>query len=90
VCTRELNNSSDRYAVAVKKGGTIVGHLPRKITRLCCLFLRHGGTINCEVSGKRRYSSDLVQGGLEVPCKLFFSGDTGLMNKLKKLRKSLM
>ena len=30
-CSREPTNASDRYAVAVIKGGTTIGHLPRKI-----------------------------------------------------------
>ena len=28
ICEREPNNASDRYAIAVKRKGTIVGHLP--------------------------------------------------------------
>ena len=27
ICERELHNGRDRYAVAVKKSGTIIGHL---------------------------------------------------------------
>ena len=30
MCEREPHNALDRYAVAVKKTGTIIGHLPRK------------------------------------------------------------
>ena len=77
VCEREPDNASDRYAVAVKREGTIVGHLPRKITRVCSLFLRLGSSITCTVISHRRYSSDLPQGGLEVPCMLTsVQGDT--------------
>ena len=36
-------NASDQYAVAVKKGTTI-GHLPQKVSRVCSLFLRWGGS----------------------------------------------
>ena len=32
-CQRERGNSSDLYAVAVLKDRTIVGHLPRKMTK---------------------------------------------------------
>ena len=39
ICEREPDNASDRYAVAVKTEGTIVGHLPRKMMRVCLLFL---------------------------------------------------
>ena len=40
---REPTNSQDRYAVAVKKNGTVIGHLPQKASRVCLLFLRRGG-----------------------------------------------
>ena len=44
VCEREPKLSSDRYAVAVKNEGTIIEHLPRKLSRVCLLFLRRGST----------------------------------------------
>ena len=87
-CERELHNGSDRYAVAVKKDGTIIGHLPRKISRACLLFSRRGNTITCRVTGHRRYSADLTQGGLEVPCILRFEGEEKEIAKLKKFVKS--
>ena len=74
-CEVESGNASDPYAVAVKEGSTIVGHVPRAISAVCNLFLRRGGTIVCHVNGTKRYSADLVQGGLEIPCKLVFTGD---------------
>ena len=33
----------------------------------------------------RRYSADLLQGGLEIPCKLIFRGDKEEIAKVKKL-----
>ena len=33
-CQREPAKSQDRYAVAVKKNGTIIGHLPRRISKV--------------------------------------------------------
>jgi len=40
-----------------------------------------GGVITASVTGPHRYSADLVQGGLEVPCKyIFTSGE----NSVKK------
>ena len=53
VCERQLSNLKDRYAVAVIEHGTVVGHLPRKVSKLCSLFLRRGGIINCVVTGRR-------------------------------------
>ena len=89
-CYRELGNSHDPYAVAVKKfiagEQKVVGHIPRRISAICSLFIRTGGDIHCQVSGDRRYSSDLLQGGLEIPAVLFFTAakrDEG--QKTKKL-----
>ena len=82
---RELHNVVDRYAVAVTKdSGETVGHLPRKISRLCSMFIEQGGDITCVVVGNRRYSSDFVQGGLEIPCTLIFRGKEKLLLQLKK------
>ncbi len=50
---------ADRYAVAVLKQGTAIGHLPRKISKVCSLFLRRRGSIRCTVTGSRRHPSDL-------------------------------
>ena len=85
MCVRETHNAQDRYAVAVKKSQTVVGHLPRKISRVCSLFLRRGGVIECTVTGKQRYSVDLPQGGLEISCSLLFMATHQELSKLKKL-----
>ena len=64
-CEQEPRNRVDRYAVVVKKNGTVIGHIRRRMRCVCSLFLRRGGDIHCTVTGRRRYSSDLPQGGLE-------------------------
>ena len=46
-----------------------------KISKICSLFLRREGSIYCTVSGGRRYSGDLPQEGLEIPCKLHFKAN---------------
>ena len=50
-CVREEDNNEDRYAVAVMKASTTVGHLPRRISSLCSVFIRKGGIISCCVTG---------------------------------------
>lgn len=85
ICRREPTNSADRYAVAVLKEEMIIGHLPRKMSKVCSLFLRRGGSIRCKVTSGRRYSSDLPQGGLEIPCSLLFTGDRKEIMKLRKV-----
>ena len=75
-CQREIGNSHDPLAVAVVKQmdglDTIVGHVSRRISASCNAFIRRRGIIQCTVTGSRRYNIDLIQGGLEVPCKLRF------------------
>ena len=54
VCERELRNVEDCYAIAVTKDETVIGHLPRNLSRVCslftCVFIRRGGTIDCTVT----------------------------------------
>ena len=56
----EPDNTHDTHAVAVKRvqdqGGMpqIVGHVPLTLSRVFHLFLKHGGQISVEVTGKRR------------------------------------
>ena len=92
-CEREVGNSHDPMSVAVKKlidgESTIVGHVPRRISPLCSAFIRKGGSITCIVDGPRRYSADLPQGGLELPCKLMFIAPNLLeCKKMEKLVRS--
>ena len=48
------------------------------------MFLgKSGSSITCKVTGSRRYSSDLPQGGLEVPCTLEFKGNEVNIDKVK-------
>ena len=52
------------------------------------MFLQTGDIIKCTVIRNRQYSTDLVQGGLEVPCKLKFTGDDKHIEKVNKLIKA--
>ena len=63
------------------KDETVVGHIPKKIPSICSLYLRRGGSIICRVTGSRRYSEDLIQGRLKIPCVLIFKGGITLMTK---------
>ena len=90
VCARDPTNPRDPFAVAVVKFHQTVGHVPLKISSLCSMFLRHGGTIMCKITGRRQYTRDLAQGGLEIPCTLRFEGCLKDITKVERLvRKSL-
>ena len=86
-CVRETENHRDPFAVAKARSGVTVRHIPRKISSTCSMFLRRGGMINCRVKGERRYSEDLSQRGLEVPCILLLRGASRDIEKVKKLLK---
>ena len=49
------------------------------------MFLLRGGTITCRVTASRRYSGDLPQGGLEIPCLLTFKGTMKDIAKIIRL-----
>ena len=64
-CCRELTNVHDPFAVKVMKADAYVGHLPKKISSTCSLFIMKGGVISCKVTDpNRKYLRDLAQGGL--------------------------
>ena len=85
-CERESHNVEDCYVVAIKKIEGIIEHLPQNLSRVCSLFIRQGG-IECTITGARRYSADLPQGGLEIPRLLLFKASPKEVKKLKKLWK---
>ena len=85
VCERDASNTVDSYAVAVVSGTNVIGHVPRKISACCALFLRAKGSITCTIQGGKRYSRDLPQGGLEVPCVFKFRGDSSTIAKIRKV-----
>jgi len=60
-CEREARNP-------LRKDSVTVGHVPRTISCIFTLFLRCGGVIVSTITGPRKHSDDLPQGGLELPC----------------------
>ena len=77
-------NPSDLYAVTMLHGGVVIGHVLQIISAACSAFIRRGGVASCEVTGAK-YSVDLSQGGMEVPCKLTFTAPSKEIDKLHKL-----
>ena len=86
ICETETNNAHDRFAVSVMKDDAIIGHVPRRFSSVCSIFLRKGGDLSCEIMGTKRYSSDLPQGGMEIPCIYVFRGNETDVAKVKKFK----
>ena len=77
VVLHESSNDNDRHAMAIycdEDPGVIVGHLPREISKTCHYFTRHEGKISGEVTRRRIHSE--VAGGMEIPCRLMFTGSS--------------
>ena len=83
VRTREEENLQDHYVVTALKHDEIIGYLPKTISTISSLFITCGSSIQCEVTYHRRYSRDLPQGGMDVPCKLHFYADGSELKKVK-------
>ena len=46
-CVKECQkNASDQYAMAVKKEGTIIGHLPKKLSQVCSMHGKFPDLLN--------------------------------------------
>ena len=78
-CPRNKTWSSCRRYIRYRgyKQRKTVGHVPKFLTKLTFFFLKNGGKLHITVTGPRRYSTDLKQGGLEAPADYCFT----LLNK---------
>ena len=74
----------DKYSIAVLDNGQTIGHVPKFLSQLVFFFLKYEGTLSIKVTGERRFSFDLPQGGMEIPadfhlqnsqCKTFQSNE---------------
>ena len=76
----------NNYAIAlINSESDAVGHLPKFMSKLAHFFVKHAGKIGCEITGSKRYSSDLVQGGLEIPAKVIFqNSNEKVIEEMKK------
>ena len=64
---------ADNYSIAVINNGKTDGHVPKFLMKLTFFFLKNGGKLHITVTGPRRYSVDLKQGGLELPADFRFT-----------------
>ena len=89
---REPDNPEDKCAVCVKKNDRIIGHLPLgksgNFDKTIFYFLRTDKYSLCGVAitGKPVNLGDGA--GLQVPCKLKFTGRSQFVNVLEKTLKS--
>lgn len=76
----EVSNREDQYAVAILKDNNTVGHVPHELSRTLYFFLRRGGSIECSITGHRKFGI-----GPEVPCTYKVYGEEKYVNRLVTL-----
>ena len=72
-CYHKKNNAFDRFAIMVceiRKDETVIGHLPMEISRVTKFFIDRGGSIIAELTSDHYRRSPLIQGGIEITCKV--------------------
>ena len=75
-CSYEVGNLFDPFAIKVcKSDGEIVGHLPMEISRITKFLLDRGFAASLTLTSMHYRRSPLVQGGLEIPCKVRIAMD---------------
>ena len=74
VCQFENGNSYDMFAIKTcDQRGTMVGHLPREVSRITNFIIDCGATISVMLTGTHYRRSPVVIGGLEIPRKVSVS-----------------
>ena len=71
-CYHERNNPFDRFAIkccVIGKEEPVV-HLPKEISRVTNFFLDRGASVIVQLTSDHYRRSPLVQGGIEIPCKV--------------------
>ena len=72
-CVYEYNNPFDVFAIKTCVQGEedkTIGHLPREISRATYFLLLRGAEVTARIATEKYRRSPLVQGGLEIGCKL--------------------
>ena len=71
-CFFEEDNQFDSFAIKVCDIGktAAVGHLPREISRATKFFIDRGGRLSVTLTSENYRRSPLVQGGMEIGCKV--------------------
>ena len=83
IAEKQPDNKYDPYAVAVKKEGVVIGHLPRDERHVIFFFLQTDYTAKCiaTITGNPVNLGDKL--GQKVPCRLRLSGRKEYIEVLK-------
>ena len=82
-CYHEPGNPFDFFAIKTCSQGNqqSVGHLPREISRLTKFILDRGTEVKAKLTSNHYCSSPIIQGGLEIPCKVSIKMPATMLNR---------
>ena len=64
-------NAFDVFTIKTcKEDGAIVGHIPRELSKVIKFLLDRGAKMSAVLTSVHYRRSPLVQGGMEIPCKV--------------------
>ena len=71
-CFRKKNNAFGRFATKTceMRNETPVGHLPMEISGDTKFLIDRGANVTAKVTSDHYRRSPLIQGGIEIPCKV--------------------
>ena len=71
-CYHQFENTFNMFAIKTcKSNGQIVGHLPMEVSRVTKFLLDRSAVVQATLSTPHYRGSSLVQGELEIACKVF-------------------
>ena len=83
----EFEKTFDMFAIKTcKSNAQIVGHLPREVSRVTKFLLDRGAVVQATRSTTHYRRSPLVQGGLEIACKVSVMMPGAIKNHLLMYR----
>ena len=64
----------------MKDKDVTVEHVPKFLSKITYFYLKHGGDILVKIIGKKQFSKDLPQGGMELPVLYVFKSTNLVMH----------
>jgi len=91
-CFYESGNVFDPFAVKVceENCDKTIGHLPREISRITKFILDRGAIVTVQLTSNHYRRSPLVQGGLEIKCKISVKTHVTFNKKVLERYRSLV
>ena len=82
-CYHEPRNPFDFFAIKTcsQESQQSVGHLPREISKLTKFILDRGAEVEAKLTSNHYRSSPIIQGGLEIPCKVSIKMPATMLNR---------